>query len=616
MPVQLDGILHTIVVEGPEPKVKIGASCRELVLGKVQMIIDGIVVVPVYLDSKLQTFEYEIGKHTLQLADYFATVFIDGVPLTNVDYGGFPRSFKIGNKKCFLRFSTLPKGVLVGKPTVIEPVAVADEGSQDQPESFEKTPGPMKLDDLLLKLMSSGLISTAKAEEEKKEETPPRQPPVRHRFGDDRVNVDLKRPETIKKRNFIVVESLFSGMQCSSCGVRFPPEQTVKYSQHLDWHFRQNRRDRDASKRAHSRKWYYDVSDWIQYEEIEDLEEREQNWFEKHGTVEVGDDVESPKSPTAAMVSCPAGPKGANETCDVCHDKFEYFYNEETEDWHLKDATRVDDKIYHPTCYDDMKAIEQRQETEQDKSMDDSTSAAGNETIEGGEEEYVPEETKLDTLEDDFDDDVIALSPQKPTITEILDDDDDETGYRVNEIEDNSADSPKVEAKADPKPEDDVIDTTEVKVKEEKIDDSYETFDPFEDVGTIEADPDTPMAVDDEASNASLPQPTDDPNHEVVRSPVHQGAAAAPTTQMDGNLSMTYAPQMTVNKIRINITKPLSQVTSEPKEDEFMTQDSELPATPEAEPTFEVRPNLASVEFKKLPPLEAGTDASGLCTIM
>jgi hypothetical protein len=48
----------------------------------------------------------------------------------------------------------------------------------------------------------------------------------------------------------------------------------MKYSQHLDWHFRQNRRDKDNTRKAQSRKWFYDVSDWIQFEEIEDLEER------------------------------------------------------------------------------------------------------------------------------------------------------------------------------------------------------------------------------------------------------------------------------------------------------------------------------------------------------
>lgn len=75
-------------------------------------------------------------------------------------------------------------------------------------------------------------------------------------------------------RQSALVAHLYSGIQCNSCGVRFPPEQTLKYSQHLDWHFRQNRRDRDSTRTVMSRRYYYDVNDWVQFEEIEDLEER------------------------------------------------------------------------------------------------------------------------------------------------------------------------------------------------------------------------------------------------------------------------------------------------------------------------------------------------------
>jgi len=46
------------------------------------------------------------------------------------------------------------------------------------------------------------------------------------------------------------------------------------YSQHLDWHFRQNRRGKKNARVANSRKWYYSLSDWKNYEELEDLEER------------------------------------------------------------------------------------------------------------------------------------------------------------------------------------------------------------------------------------------------------------------------------------------------------------------------------------------------------
>jgi pre-mRNA cleavage complex 2 protein Pcf11 len=149
-------------------------------------------------------------------------------------------------------------------------------------------------------------------------------------------------------------------MQCSSCGLRFPPEQTIKYSQHLDWHFRQNRRDRDSQRRAHSRKWYYDTADWIRYEEIEDLEEREKNFFETQqieGMEQGGDDSNHARlgADSAAVPSCPAGPDDLTRCCDMCHDPFEHFYNEETEEWHLRLALKVDDKFYHPICYEDYK---------------------------------------------------------------------------------------------------------------------------------------------------------------------------------------------------------------------------------------------------------------------
>lgn len=71
-----------------------------------------------------------------------------------------------------------------------------------------------------------------------------------------------------------LIDGLYSGIQCSSCGTRFPCEQTEKYSAHLDWHFRQNRRDKDSVRKPQSRKWYYDVTDWIQFEEIDDTVEK------------------------------------------------------------------------------------------------------------------------------------------------------------------------------------------------------------------------------------------------------------------------------------------------------------------------------------------------------
>ena len=44
----------------------------------------------------------------------------------------------------------------------------------------------------------------------------------------------------------------------------------LAYSQHLDWHFRMKRKERDNAKRAQSRAWYFERIDWIISDEVED----------------------------------------------------------------------------------------------------------------------------------------------------------------------------------------------------------------------------------------------------------------------------------------------------------------------------------------------------------
>ena len=36
---------------------------------------------------------------------------------------------------------------------------------------------------------------------------------------------------------------------------------------------------------------------------------------------------------------------------------FEQFYDDDEEEWHLRDAVRVDNRVYHPVCYDDYKEV-------------------------------------------------------------------------------------------------------------------------------------------------------------------------------------------------------------------------------------------------------------------
>ena len=407
--------MHMLKAEGPPPQVNIGPLRRDLVVGKINMIVDAHNVIPLFLDARIQTFKLGDKEHTIQFADCLLTVLLDGTP-TRVEYGGLPKSLYLGGTKYFVRFGALPQGVVAGKvqikdmiyvetkPIVKDDVLDADAvtstvatDTEINPVELQKTPAPasvpilpaaalsnINIDELFQKLVSTGILGGASgilpainttpastaplvnkaseidkaitvisSESNSTEEVAPPPPPV---HIEPIKPIDLSKPESIKTRQTAIVETLFSGMQCSSCGVRFPPEQTIKYSQHLDWHFRQNRRERDSSRKAHARKWYYDLNDWVQYEEIEDLEEREKNFFESQQTdPEVMDETSNQRSTNSPIPTCPAGADDVDRACDMCQEKFEQFYDNELEEWHLRCAIRIDDKIYHPLCYEDYK---------------------------------------------------------------------------------------------------------------------------------------------------------------------------------------------------------------------------------------------------------------------
>lgn len=202
-------------------------------------------------------------------------------------------------------------------------------------------PATVDINGIYQKLLATGIINKVKEINEQEKEKPS--------------PVLLNDRETLKKRQPAIISALYSGTQCSSCGIRFPLEQTKKYSEHLDWHYRQNRREKDAARQVQRRNLYYSVNDWLQFEEIENVEERKKNWFETQQAEMDSASEESNQRSLSPPPSCTAGPHDNEKICNVCHDPFETFYNDETEEWHLQNAIRVEENIYHPICYDDHK---------------------------------------------------------------------------------------------------------------------------------------------------------------------------------------------------------------------------------------------------------------------
>ncbi|XP_069565763.1 pre-mRNA cleavage complex 2 protein Pcf11 isoform X2 [Brachyistius frenatus] len=226
--------------------------------------------------------------------------------------------------------------------------------------------GQVDVNDLLSKLISTGIIKPALPEAAPASSTepsaaPPAAPPAEEEEEEEQEVEEDDFPDLtgfsiddMKLRYDSVVTRLYSGNQCCLCSMRFTAAQTDMYADHLDWHFRQNHAGKVASKKVTHRRWYYSLRDWIEFEEIADLEERaKSHFFEKVNEEEVQKNQAAAKEKEFQSVRATKDQVG--ELCEICQEAFETYWVEEEEDWFLKNAIRVDDKNFHPSCFEDYK---------------------------------------------------------------------------------------------------------------------------------------------------------------------------------------------------------------------------------------------------------------------
>ncbi|KAJ9595834.1 hypothetical protein L9F63_012989, partial [Diploptera punctata] len=584
--IEIGGKMHTVKLEGPPPQVKIDVVKRtDLVAGKINLIINAKIMVPVFLDAKPQRFDIEGKPHVLRFVEALNTVLINGQPI-KVEFGGLPMPIVVRGKKHFIRFTGLPRGV---KPGYINIVNMEDEDSNEASGKFQQGHNPVLPVLAIQKLVATGIVPQAqKTDAEIKKEEEIRS--IKH--------VDLKQPDSLKVRQPGVLAILYSGIQCSSCGVRFPPEQTMKYSQHLDWHFRQNRRERDNAHKFPSRKWFYDVSDWIQFEEIEDLEERAQSWFETQATGEEEKEVQEVPS----------------------------FYNEEREEWHLRCAIRVDGKTYHPLCYGDYKAS-------MEASIEESSIVEPKEDEEvkkenGDQEEQMSEDVKTEEKED---------APLEAK-TESMD----------------TSEPPEVkeekEVAEETKTEDLKVEKIEAELKDVKLEPA--TDDNSTQISKTETSDQQVNTVNNEPEvKVKEENIVDDDVMEPISTAVDTTLATV-VSSIDGNVQFEESSQITSTgpipgKIKINIMKPLAPSSKDVQNDDTEAEttadeqsadnessrvqlevrdssedrieeeevNSGEPPPPGVEPV-RLKPRLVGRKLTELPPVMKGTELSGLCTIM
>ena len=178
--------------------------------------------------------------------------------------------------------------------------------------------------------------------------------------SDSECELDLE-PESLKHRRPELIDKLYEGLQCTSCSLRFnidTSEAKLKYSKHLDWHFRKNRKNRNKTV-ATSREWYYPLDQWLEFKEINlDFDDRpdilEQTVrsnsnsklkFKLSGFKLNGGNLDHSKKEVIK-----ANSDDSLNKCSTCFERFQQQWCDDADEWQLVNATIVDGNYYHPTC--------------------------------------------------------------------------------------------------------------------------------------------------------------------------------------------------------------------------------------------------------------------------
>eukprot|EP00056_Hartaetosiga_gracilis_P001960 m.48805 g.48805 ORF g.48805 m.48805 type:complete len:561 (-) comp10854_c0_seq4:20-1702(-) len=163
--------------------------------------------------------------------------------------------------------------------------------------------------------------------------------------------------------NMLFVSLLYDDVhtkKCPQCGTRFPKEKQNDFDLHLDWHFRRNQETQTAVNVA--RGWFVEKSDWEKntnriIEEVDADEEGVQSSTKGLGSGTTTSASTHPSVNNAhkpKILSSRVKASGSSKNCTLCGEEFETDYDDDEEEWILRDVVLVDGirKVFHRECYD------------------------------------------------------------------------------------------------------------------------------------------------------------------------------------------------------------------------------------------------------------------------
>ncbi|UZJ51958.1 hypothetical protein CBS101457_001278 [Exobasidium rhododendri] len=155
-------------------------------------------------------------------------------------------------------------------------------------------------------------------------------------------------------------------LQCRQCANRYPSgvKGQASMDQHLDWHFRQNRRAKDSAARGQSRSWFSRLEEWVRGGHDDDTPSARA--AEGHSSTGGGraavamtpaQEMEL-KAATVAFVIAPSDDPGVmTKPCPICKELFQSEWSEDEEEWIWKNAVKVNDTYYHGSCHYSAKVL-------------------------------------------------------------------------------------------------------------------------------------------------------------------------------------------------------------------------------------------------------------------
>ncbi|KAI9001076.1 hypothetical protein BD414DRAFT_473529 [Trametes punicea] len=167
--------------------------------------------------------------------------------------------------------------------------------------------------------------------------------------------VKLSSADIVRQR-LPIVDLLYTSLptQCKQCGVRFPTTASGKkqFEDHLDMHFRQNRKASQAVGRGHSRSWFVSLEDWIHSGVVDVKGKGRADGRTLSSKAAAAEEAAKREAELRAMhVVVPPGDEAKPISCPICKEPLKSEFLEDDEEWVWRNAIKKDERIYHATCH-------------------------------------------------------------------------------------------------------------------------------------------------------------------------------------------------------------------------------------------------------------------------